>query len=154
MSTNLKELLVQQQYLQDEIARLEETIKPQMDILQVDLQTVKEQINQIALESAAKAYREAKKDTGTVHFAKDGVQVKVVIDKKVEWDQRLLKGIWDRIKSFGDKPEQYITLKESLTVAEKAFTAWPEQIKNLFIPARTIISRPPKFEYTIEEVQG
>jgi hypothetical protein len=148
MST-LKELLEEQDRLQNAIAEVEAGIKPQLDPLQVDLQVVKEQINSKASEEAIKAFQAAKKDTGTLDFISEGVKIKAVVDKKVEWDQKELSDIWGRILSTGDKPEEYITRKETYTVPEKHFTAWPEQIKAVFLPARTLTPKPPRFEFIV-----
>jgi hypothetical protein len=148
MST-LKELLEEQQRLQATIEQVEASIKPQLDPLQVDLQVVKEQINQRASEEATKAFHAAKKDTGTLNFVSEGVQIKAVVEKKVEWDQKELASIWHKIVTTGDKPEEYITRKETYTVPEKSYTAWPEQIRAVFLPARTLTPKPPRFELSI-----
>jgi len=109
----LKDLLTEQDHLQEEIAEIEESIKSRIDPLQVELQAIKEQINERISPEAVKAFQAAKKDTGTLYFIFEGVKIKAVIDKKVDWDQKELIAIWNRISSTGDNPEEYITRKET-----------------------------------------
>lgn len=149
----LKEMIEKQFKLQNEIACIEASIQPRLEPIQVELQSIKEQINQKASEEAARAYQAAKKDTGTVDFIHEDVKVKAVVEKKVDWDQKKLAEIWAKIGASGDKPEQYITKKETFTVPERAFAAWPDQIKNVFMPARTLTPKPPKFEFVIIDLE-
>ncbi|MFO1158466.1 MAG: hypothetical protein U1E60_06480 [Reyranellaceae bacterium] len=80
--------------------------------------------------------REAGKDTGTVRFAQDGVTVVADLPKKVEWDQRLVAGVVERIRASGEDPAQYV--ETIIKVPERKYTAWPENIRAAFAPARTV----------------
>ena len=72
--------------------------------------------------------------SSTVEF--EGHRVVITIPKTVKWDQPILRSIADKIKGSGDDPEQYIEFK--LNVKEASFKAWPEAIKTIFQPARTV----------------
>ena len=50
--------------------------------------------------------REAGKDTGTVRFGQDGVTVIADLPKKVDWDQRLIANVVERIRASGGDPGQ------------------------------------------------
>lgn len=75
-------------------------------------------------------------DFGTVHVTDGVFDLEVNVPKKVEWDQGQLQAIGDRIAEAGDKPHEYITTE--LKVDERKFTAWPEHIRAIFEPARTL----------------
>jgi len=79
--------------------------------------------------------REAGKDTGTVRFEQDGVTVVADLPKKVDWDQRLIAGVVERIRASGEDPGQYVDI--TIKVSERKYTAWPDNIRSAFAPART-----------------
>jgi len=84
-------------------------------------------------------YREVKdrvKQIGSTTLEFENATVVVTIPKTVKWDQPILRSIADKIKGSGDDPEQYIEFK--LNVKEASFKAWPEAIKTIFQPARTV----------------
>jgi hypothetical protein len=78
----------------------------------------------------------AGKDTGVIHFTDGRVEITADLPKKVEWDQAKLAEISQRIAASGEKPTQYIEV--SYRVSESKFNAWPDTIKNSFLPARTL----------------
>lgn len=84
----------------------------------------------------AGAYQAAGKDTGTVHVFDGDFDIEVNRPKKVEWDQAALAAIQAKIAAGGDNPAEYI--KAELTVEEKKYAAWPESIRKVFEPARTL----------------
>ena len=143
----LKALIVKREDLAAQIAAIQATIQPQIEPLQTQLAELQDKIEKISTQAAIEAYRQAGKDTGTCEFIHEDVRIKSVVDKKVEWDQARLSQIRERIRGTGDDPGQYI--QEKLSVSEKAFTAWPEQIKAVFLPARTVKPGKPKFEYLV-----
>lgn len=69
---------------------------------------------------------------GTVHA--NGFTFNV--PKKITWDEVKLRDLAAQIAKDGEKPEEYIDI--SYAVSESKFKAWPEAIKNAFIPARTV----------------
>jgi len=67
--------------------------------------------------------------------------VKVVISKKVSWDNDLLKDVQEHLVKRGEDPSEYIDVKYS--VMENKYKAWPSSLQTLFEPARTVdISKP------------
>ena len=78
----------------------------------------------------------AGKDTGTVRFKDDTVEIVVDLPKKVEWNQARLAALSEQIRAGGEDPGEY--LEVSFKVSERAYTAWPERIRLAFEPARTV----------------
>ncbi|MBF0185355.1 MAG: hypothetical protein HQM06_13365 [Magnetococcales bacterium] len=79
---------------------------------------------------------EAGKTTGIVHFQDGLFEITADMPKKVEWDQGKLAGIVQTIREAGDDPAQYV--ETTLEVSERKYTAWPDNIRRVFEPARTL----------------
>jgi hypothetical protein len=84
------------------------------------------------------------KDVGTVRIKCDDYTVIADLPKDVEWDQGALKKAVDTIASYGEPIEDYVTVKYS--VPETKYNAWPESIKTVFAPARTVGTGKPTFK--------
>ncbi len=84
------------------------------------------------------------KDTGTVHFDDDGVRITADLPKKPVWDQKKLSEIAERINASGDDPTEYLDI--TYKVAERKYTAWPEHLREVFAPARTLRTGKPTFQ--------
>lgn len=92
----------------------------------------------------ASAFRAAQgKDTGTVRFEDDGVTIIADLPKKVEWDQRQLAALVAKITASGDNPTEYIATE--FKVSERAYGAWPDSVRQVFAPARTVRTGKPVF---------
>lgn len=89
----------------------------------------------------------AGKDTGIVHFDDDLVRITADLPKKIEWDQAILADITQRIAANGDNPSEYIEI--SYRVSEAKFNAWPDSLKSVFVPARTLKTGKPGFRLTL-----
>lgn len=87
---------------------------------------------------------QVRKDAGTVRFEDNGVTVVADLPKKVDWDQRELAELVERIKSSGDNPSDYVEV--SFRVSERKYTAWPTPIRNAFERARTVRTGRETFE--------
>ena len=87
-------------------------------------------------ERARRLRLEAGKDTGVIHFDDGMVRITADLPKKVEWDQKRLADITQRIAANGEDPAQYVEI--SYRVSETKFGAWPESLKAAFIAARTL----------------
>jgi len=98
-------------------------------------------------ERAAALRREAGKDTGTIRLADGDVTVIADLPKKIEWDQAQLSALVERIRACGEDPAEYVSTE--LKVAERAFTAWPESLRQLFAPARTVRTGKPTFRLSL-----
>lgn len=78
---------------------------------------------------------------GTATIETETKKIKVIVSKKVKWDQEKLKNLWSDIESSGEKPDEYIKIKYD--VSENAYKSWPSSISSAFDPARTVeVSKP------------
>ncbi len=82
---------------------------------------------------------------GTANLETDDFKVKVVVTKKVKWDEKQLADIYMMISAAGENPADYI--KTSYDVSETAYKAWPEKISKVFQPARTVEASKPKISF-------
>jgi hypothetical protein len=89
----------------------------------------------------------AGKDTGTVRFQDGMVEVTAELPKKVEWDQAQLARLAEEIHAGGDNPRDYLEI--TFKVPESAYTAWPERIRKVFEPARTVHTSRPTYRLTL-----
>lgn len=92
------------------------------------------------------ALQESGRDFGSVHFNDGPVSVSYELPKRVSWDQSKLKAIAERIVAAGEPLSEYIDVE--LSVAEKRFNAWPSNMKEQFIDARTV--KPGKASIKLE----
>jgi hypothetical protein len=92
---------------------------------------------------------EAGKDTGTVRFEQDGVTVVADLPKKVDWDQRLVADVVERIRASGEDPGEYVDI--TIKVPERKYTAWPANIRAAFAPARTVKTGKPSITLSLRE---
>jgi len=87
------------------------------------------------------------KDTGIVHFDDGRVRITADLPKKIEWDQAKLSDITRRIAANGDDPSEYVEI--SYRISEAKFNAWPDALKSVFVPARTLKTGKPGFRLTL-----
>jgi hypothetical protein len=87
------------------------------------------------------------KDTGIVHFDDGRVRITADLPKKIEWDQTKLSDITQCIAANGDDPSEYVEI--SYRVSEAKFNAWPDSLKSVFVPARTLKTGKPGFRLTL-----
>lgn len=85
---------------------------------------------------AAQQRQAAGKDTGTVRFDDGDFIVVADLPKRVDWDQDRLAAVIERIRTVGDDPAQYVDV--TIKVPERKYAAWPEAIRAVFEPARTV----------------
>lgn len=123
--------------------------------LAADLSNVAKAVNdhldralELRFTDMAQALRRAQgKDFGVTHFDDDGVRVTAELPKRVEWDQAQLTEIAARIRVTGEDPAQYI--ETSYRVSETKYGAWPEPIRAVFAPARTVKPGKPGFRLAL-----
>ena len=99
-------------------------------------------------EQARVALRETGRDFGTAHISDGPLHVKFELPKKVNWNQTILKEIAERIVASGDKVEDYIDIK--LSVSETRYTSWPTTLQQQFAAARTVDEGKPTITLTID----
>lgn len=93
---------------------------------------------------AAELRRAQGKDTGTASITDGDFTVKADLPAKVEWDQAKLREAEATVRSWGEDPAEYLTAV--LSVPESRFKAWPDTIKRVFAPARTVGTGRPTFK--------
>ena len=87
-------------------------------------------------EAATKARKAKGKDTGKVTLKVDGCRIVADLPPLPSWDQEILKTVAETIASWGEPIDQYMAL--TYKVSESAYKAWPDSIRKLFEPARTL----------------
>lgn len=100
-------------------------------------------------ERAKAARADAEKDFGVARFTDGDVTVVADLPKTVEWNQRDLEGLVERIKAEGEDPRDYVEI--SLKVAERNYASWPKHIRSLFEPSRTVRAGKETFELIVEK---
>lgn len=95
---------------------------------------------------------EQRKDAGTVRFADGDVTVVADLPKRVEWDQDKLAAVVERIRATGDDPTEYVEI--SYKVPERAYAAWPANIRDAFTAARTVRTGRATFKLSLDATQG
>jgi hypothetical protein len=98
---------------------------------------------------AASARAAEDKDTGTVRFDDGPVMVIADLPKRVEWDQRQLAALVERIRAGGEDPSEYVEL--AFKVPERKYAAWPAHIRSAFAAARTVKTGKPTFVLRLRE---
>ena len=101
---------------------------------------------------AAALRHQAGKDSGTVRLADGAVTVIADLPKKVGWDQAQLAALVERIRAGGEDPAEYVSTE--IKVAERAFTAWPESIRQLFAPARAVRTGKASFRLILGDEEA
>ena len=92
-------------------------------------------------EQARAALRDSGRDFGTAHVNDGALHVKYELPKKVTWSQPILKEMAERIDASGDKVEDYIDIK--MSVSESRYTNWPQALQEQFAAARTVEEGKP-----------
>lgn len=99
-------------------------------------------------EQARTALRDSGRDFGTAHVNDGALHVKYELPKKVTWSQAILKEMAERIVASGDKVEDYIDIK--LSVSESRYTNWPTALQEQFAAARTVEEGKPTITLTLD----
>nr|CRH06170.1 conserved protein of unknown function [Candidatus Magnetococcus massalia] len=99
-------------------------------------------------EQAAQLRDASGKEFGTIRFDDGDVEVVADQPKRAVWDQEKLASLVDRIKNTGEDPREYVDI--SFKVAERKFNAWPGQIRQAFVEARTIKPGKPTFKLSVK----
>lgn len=99
-------------------------------------------------DQARAALHESGRDFGTAHIHDGALHIKYDLPKKVTWNQALLKEMAARIAASGDKVEDYIDVK--LSVSEARYSNWPTALQEQFAAARTVDEGKPTFTLTLD----
>ena len=131
-----------------ELIAEQESLAERISIIQAEKDAVSEKINAIVEPIIAQERQKQGKDTGTLSLLiEDGLVIKHVVPEIVSWNQGILKGLWEKIKASGDKPENYMDQK--FNISETAYGKFPDGIKKAFDPAREV--KPGKAKITFED---
>ncbi|WP_372395203.1 hypothetical protein ABMY26_06970 (plasmid) [Azospirillum sp. HJ39] len=102
---------------------------------------------------AAKLRKDDGKDFGAVRLEKveadEQFLIECDLEKKVEWDQAKIGTAVLALQAAGEKPREYV--ETAYKVGETKFKAWPERIRKLFEPARTVKPGAAKYRITKKE---
>ncbi len=118
-----------------------ESIDAQIESLKTRRLTFETDLNGFIGSDVAEQLKEKDYGCGTANVETPEYKVKVVVTKKVKWDQDELKSI----AASGEDPADYI--KVSYDVSETVYKALPEKISKVFQPARTVETSKPKFTF-------
>jgi hypothetical protein len=132
-----------------ELARLQREADASLQKAKLTVAWLDNALTQKYADRARQARAEGEKDNGTVRFEDDGVTVVADLPKKVEWDQRDLADLVERIKAEGEDPRDYVEV--SLKVSERKYGSWPAHIRSLFEPSRTVRAGKETFELIVEK---
>lgn len=112
----------------------------EMSAFKADLKLFDNRLHAALVERFSKSANDMRQaagnDTGTIRMAIDGHTVIANLPKDVEWDQDELKKSIDQIADSGEPIEQYVSVK--YTVMESKYNAWPDSLKAIFAPARSV----------------
>ena len=114
-----------------------------------EMESVKKNLNAITSEIESRL-KPLANDYGTKDREVDGVAIKIVKSKNIEWDADRLAGLWQQIESDGADPSAYIKKKIEYTVSENAYKEWSQDLKDIFDDARTEKEAKFKFEFMEE----
>jgi len=147
----LENLLNQTDLLLSKIHDIDNQIKNEVghlfekkDQLNSELNLLQEKVNE---EIRKKTFDELSgKDykCGTVNIVTDHYKIKSVVSKKVSWDENILRSVRDKIIAAGKNPHDFIN--EKLSVHERKYDTFTDEIKKEFLPARTVEASTPKIE--------
>ena len=73
---------------------------------------------------------------GTVRLEDGDFTAIADLPERVDWDQQTLAAMVEHIRAAGDDPAQYVDI--AIRVPERKYTAWPDNIREQFEPARTV----------------
>ena len=99
-------------------------------------------------EQGRSVLRDSGRDFGTAHVSEGALHVKYELPKKVTWSQPILKEMAERIVASGDKVEDYIDIK--LSVSESRYINWPPALQQQFAAARTVEEGKPTITLTLD----
>jgi hypothetical protein len=129
------------QDLQALAARLKEAIETQDKRKKVLNEALR-----LRFEVTAKAMlNQEGKDTGTVRLQEGNTTVVANFRKKVEWDQETLTSI------LAEHPEYKADVKCVLSLEERKYNNWPENLQKIFEPARSVKISGYEFSFNNSE---
>ena len=132
--------------LQEELTRLYK-MRQHIDELKRVEKILEAEILSMAREDIASQLAKGEYGTGTATISADGMKVKVVVSKKVNYDQEGLAAVRQQLASNGEDPNEYVGVKYD--VSEAAYKGWPSSLKAMFEPYRTVEPSKPTIKIEV-----
>lgn len=92
------------------------------------------------------------KDSGVIHLNDDRVRITADLPKQVEWDQKKLAEVVERIRASGEDASEFVEIQ--YRVDERKYNAWPHSLQAAFAPARTFKTGKPAFRLALMSEGG
>ena len=137
---------VAQYTLETEIKRLHE-LRLHIDELKRVEKLIEADIMSQARDVVAAHLADAPYGAGTVTLLVNDFKAKVVVSKKVTYDQEGLAAIRQQLTNNGEDADEYISVKYD--VSESAFKGWPSSLKAMFEPYRTVEPSKPTIKIEV-----
>lgn len=131
--------------IDQQISDLQKPIAEKVFALQKEKQILEDDLNQQVYLASRDQLINNDYGCGTANIETASFKFKTVVSKGVKWDEDVLRQIANQIRSAGQDPETYIKYK--LSVSETDFKKFPENIKQAFVPARTVEPSKPKITW-------
>jgi len=147
MEDKIAELISQKRVIANKIADLKSTIQEELSLMEGEFNALQIKLDEALYKESLRELKDKPYGCGTVNIDLGTHKAKVVVSKKVKWDEDKLRSIASQIRDSGQDPEVYIKYK--LSVTEAAYKGFPENIQDAFLPARTVEASKP--EITLEE---
>lgn len=126
--------------LQSEVKRLHE-LRNHIDELKRVEKLLEAEIMGMARDTIATQLADKDYGAGTATLDVEGLKCKVVVSKKVTYDQEGLAAIRQQLANNGEDPSEYIGVKYD--VSEAAYKQWPSSLQKMFEPYRTVEPSKP-----------
>lgn len=136
-------------HLKKQINDVMEGIADKIAPLQKELKETQAGLDKILVEEALKRLDNKPYKCGTANLSAGAFKVKVAIPKSVKWDEKKLLDVERMIIAADKEPRDYIKYK--LSVAEKDYDSFSDEIKNVFKAARTVDQGKAKITIELKE---
>ena len=128
------------------VSKLAASIADDMSVLEKQLKIAHDNLEEAVLAEAEGQLSEKDYGCGTANIESDLMKIKVVVKKKIKWDEGYIqKNIEPLIKQAGKDPEQFVKYKRS--VSETDYKNFDDEMKRVFEPARTVEPSNPSITY-------
>lgn len=141
--SNLEKLIANVEDVDLKINALKQTIAEELKSLEKSRADAVSKLDEEIIKEASEQLSDKDYGCGTANIELDNIKIKVEVKKTVKWDEKYLReNIEPLIKAAGREPEDFIKYKRS--VGETDFKAFNDDMKRMFMPARTVTPSKPK----------
>ncbi|ABK44579.1 conserved hypothetical protein [Magnetococcus marinus MC-1] len=131
-----------------ELTALQEKAGQQVEQAKLTKELIDTALNHKYADQVAQLRDASGKEFGTIRFDDGDVEINADLPKRAYWDQEKLATLVERIKNSGEDPHEYVDI--SFNVPERKFNAWPGQIRQAFVEARTIKPGKATFKLAVK----